>query len=284
MKKLGKGLDALISSGVESTDKTTGITTVKVDKIIPNRFQPRKEFDKQKLQELSNSLKESGIIQPIIVTKKDETQYELIAGERRLEASKLAGFEDIPVIIRSVSPRQQLQFAIIENVQREDLNAVEEAKAYQQLNGEFELTHTQIAEIVGKDRATISNLIRLLNLEDDIQQLVLNKVLTPGHARTILQVKEPLRKDFAELIIKEKLSVRKAEQAAKRIKETGSVAKQRPKPEKKTDFSKYEKKLSGYWKTKISITGKKSSGKISLYYNSEKEFAKLLNMLEGKDE
>ncbi|NQT64558.1 MAG: ParB/RepB/Spo0J family partition protein, partial [FCB group bacterium] len=121
MNRLGKGLEALISSVPESTDKSTGITTIKTDQIKPNRYQPRKLFNSEKLQELANSLKENGIIQPIIVTTKDEGEYELIAGERRLEASKLAGFSEVPVIIRSVSPKEQLQFALIENVQREDL-------------------------------------------------------------------------------------------------------------------------------------------------------------------
>ena len=125
MTKLGKGLEALISAVPESTDISTGITTIKTDQIKPNRYQPRKQFNNEKLQELANSLKENGIIQPIIVTTKDEGEYELIAGERRLEASKLAGFNEIPVIIRSVSPKEQLQFAIIENVQREDLTAIE---------------------------------------------------------------------------------------------------------------------------------------------------------------
>ncbi len=282
MNKLGRGLSALINSGVESTDKTTGITTVKIDQIIPNKYQPRKKIDPQKLQELSNSLRESGIIQPIIVTKKNETQYELIAGERRLEASKIAGFENIPVIIRSVSPKQQLQLAIIENVQREDLNSMEEAKAYQQLNKDFELTHIQIAKIVGKDRATVSNLIRLLNLDDEIQQLILDKILTTGHARAILQIDKSLHHKFAEFIIEKKLSVRKTEQAAKQIKKIGYIAKQ--KQVEKIDFSDYEKQLSNYLKIKTSITGKKSNGKISLYYDSEEKFLKLFYILKGKND
>ena len=177
MTRLGKGLEALISSGPESIDKTTGITTIDVDHIKPNRFQPRKKFKPEKLQELANSLKENGIIQPIIVTKRDESQFELVAGQRRLEAAKLAGFDEIPVIIRSVSLKEQLQFAIIENVQREDLTAIEEAQAYQQLNTEFDLTHAQISDIVGKDRATITNLIRLLKLNDDIQNMILDEKL-----------------------------------------------------------------------------------------------------------
>ncbi|MFC1898614.1 ParB/RepB/Spo0J family partition protein, partial [Candidatus Cloacimonadota bacterium] len=219
MTRLGKGLEALINSGPESIDRTTGITTVKVDMIFPNRYQPRKYFDQKKLQELANSLKENGIIQPIIVTKKDDTNYELVAGERRLEAAKLAGFNDIPVIIRSISLKEQLQFSIIENVQREDLSPIEEANAYQRLNEEFNLTHAQISDIVGKDRATITNIIRLLKLPDSIQQMILNEQLSPGHARAILQVAEKDQENFANMIINNIYSVRKAEQEAKLIKE-----------------------------------------------------------------
>ena len=282
MTRLGKGLEALINSGPESTDKTTGITTIKIDHIKPNRFQPRKIFNEKKLQELANSLKENGIIQPIIVTKRDDSQYELVAGERRLEASRLAGYDEIPVIIRSVSPKEQLLFSIIENVQREDLTAIEEAKAYQQLNEDFELTHAQISEIVGKDRVTITNLIRLLKLNENIQQLILNDKLSPGHARAILQVDEDLQEEFASLILRNILSVRKAELEAKRIKETGAVSKQKTTSPVIPEFKDYEKKLKKLYKTKIKISGKNDKGRISFYYNSEEGLENLLNLLEKK--
>lgn len=282
MTRLGKGLEALINSGPESIDKTTGITTIKIDHIKPNRFQPRKIFNEKKLQELANSLKENGIIQPIIVTKRDDSQYELVAGERRLEASRLAGYDEIPVIIRSVSPKEQLLFSIIENVQREDLTAIEEAKAYQQLNEDFELTHAQISEIVGKDRVTITNLIRLLKLSENIQQLILNDKLSPGHARAILQVDEDLQEEFASLILRNILSVRKAELEAKRIKETGTVSKQKTTSPVIPEFKDYENKLRKLYKTKVKISGKNDNGRISFYYNSEKGLENLLNLLEKK--
>ncbi|MBN1327303.1 MAG: ParB/RepB/Spo0J family partition protein [Candidatus Cloacimonetes bacterium] len=284
MTRLGRGLEALIRTGPESIDKTTGITTIKIEHIIPNRFQPRKRFDQEKLQELANSLKENGIIQPIIVTKRDDTQYEIIAGERRFEASKLAGFYEIPVIIRSVSPKEQLQFAIIENVQREDLNAIEEAKAYQQLHDEFELTHSQISDIVGKDRATISNFIRLLKLTEPIQLLILEGKLSPGHARAILQIDENYQEDFAKQIIKEEFSVRKAEIEARKIKQHGF------KPSSKTEsfktspdvFSDYEYRLMERFKTKIKISEKNQKGKISIYYSNRREFYALIKELESE--
>ena len=281
MTRLGKGLEALISSVPESTDKSTGITTIKTDQIKPNRYQPRKLFNSEKLQELANSLKENGIIQPIIVTTKDEGEYELIAGERRLEASKLAGFSEIPVIIRSVSPKEQLQFAIIENVQREDLTAIEEAKAYQQLNEEFKLTHAQISEIVGKDRATITNFIRLLKLSDNVQQMILNDQISSGHARTILQVDEELRDKFSQLILKNKLSVRKAEEEAKRIKETGSVSPSKKKKEiiEIPELREFEKSLKQKFNSKVKISDNNYKGKISFYYSSQDELNKLLEKL-----
>jgi len=281
MNRLGKGLEALISSVPESTDKSTGITTIKTDQIKPNRYQPRKLFNSEKLQELANSLKENGIIQPIIVTTKDEGEYELIAGERRLEASKLAGFSEVPVIIRSVSPKEQLQFAIIENVQREDLTAIEEAKAYQQLNEEFKLTHAQISEIVGKDRATITNFIRLLKLSEDVQQMILNDQISSGHARAILQVDEELRDKFSQLILKNKLSVRKAEEEAKRIKETGSVSISKKKKEviKMPEFKEFEKNLKQKFNSKVKISDNNYKGKVSFYYSSKDEFYKLLEKL-----
>lgn len=282
MSKLGRGLEALINSGPESVDKTTGITTVKLEYIKPNRFQPRKTFNREKLEELAKSLKENGLIQPIIVTKKATTEYELIAGERRLEAAKLANFDEIPVIIRSVSPKEQLQFAIIENVQREDLNAIEEALAYRQLSEEFGMTHSQIAEIVGKERVTISNSIRILKLSSKIQKMILEKKLSSGHARAILQVKKELQEQFAEYIIKNGLSVRKAETEAKRIMETDALA-LNSKKEKEISFPEiadYEKKLKDIFKAKIKISHQNNKGKIIFYYRSAEEFNKLLEKLE----
>ncbi len=278
MKRLGKGLEALIDTGPESIDKTTGITTIKVDMIAPNRYQPRKKFDPEKLKELADSLKESGIIQPIIVTKKDETKYELIAGERRLEASKLAGLEEVPVIIRSVSAKEQLQFAIIENVQREDLNAIEEAQAYAKLSEEFGLKHAQIAELVGKDRVTITNLIRLLKLAPEVQDMLLQNKLTSGHARAILQVDKNLQRDFAEHIQQENLSVRKAEMEAKQIKEDGEIFKKSTK-KRIAFFEKTEKDLTGKLKIKVKISGNEKTGKISLHFKSKQEFENLIELL-----
>jgi ParB family chromosome partitioning protein len=280
MTKLGRGLEALIGSVPENQDQIMGVTTLRISEIVPNRFQPRRTFDKDKLQELADSLKENGIIQPIIVTKRDDSLYELIAGERRLEASKLAGFREVPVIVRSVTPKEQLQFAIIENVQREDLNAIEIAKAYQQLNEDFHLTHAQISEIVGKDRATISNFIRLLKLNDRIQDMILSNFLSSGHARAILQVDEDLQEEFAELIVKNKYSVRKAESEAKKIKLRGTVSIHRTVIIKRDQLLDYENRLAKKYKTKVTIKENKRNGKITLYFNSEEELNRIIGELD----
>lgn len=279
MTKLGRGLDALISTIPESTDVSTGITTLRLNQIKPNRYQPRKVFDKVKLQELSNSLKENGIIQPIIVTLRDEGGYELVAGERRLEASKLAGFDEIPVIVRSLSNKEQLQFAIIENVQREDLNALEEARAYRRLNDEFDLTHSQISEIVGKERTTISNFIRLLKLKPAVQEMILNSSISSGHARAILQVDETLQEKFAKEITKHKLSVRKAEERAKKINTIGWDSDKPKSNLKKKVFVDEAKALQAKLGVAVSISGDEQKGKLTLKYNSEGELKNILKHL-----
>ena len=284
MTKLGRGLDALINSGPEKVDDTTGITTVDVSFIKPNRYQPRRFFDPLKLQELSNSLKENGIIQPIIVTKKASSEYELIAGERRLEAAKLANLKEVPVIIRSISPREQLQYAIIENIQRENLNPIEEAQAYLQLHEEFHLTHQQISDVVGKERTTVSNFIRLVKLSPTIQHYILTEKLTSGHARAILQIPEKWQEKFAAYIIENQLSVRKTEAEAKRIKQEGWEQKKHTSGKLDQVFHEQEKMLKQRYHVKVRIASKNNKGKISFYFSSDEEKERLLNLLQNAHE
>ncbi|MCF7911797.1 MAG: ParB/RepB/Spo0J family partition protein [Candidatus Cloacimonetes bacterium] len=285
-ESLGKGLDALFSSGPESTDRTTGITTLKIDSIIPNRYQPRKFFDVEKLAELAESMKVNGILQPVIVTKNADSQYELVAGERRLEAAKLADISEIPVIIRSITPQEQLQFAIIENIQREDLNAIEEAKAYQQLSEEFGLTHTQISEVVGKERTTVSNLIRLLKLDDKIQIMIMEGKITSGHARAILQVPPDNQQEFASLIYKKQMSVRMAEEYARKLVAKNGVEKPK-KTLRSEDFTRiksWEKQLHNEYSCRVNITKKNDKGRISFFFNSQQEMEKILESLKNSNE
>ena len=212
---LGRGLSALIPDIEKEQNPQWGITTLPVNSIKPNHYQPRKTFDPEKLAELTDSIRENGIIQPIIVTKTSSSEYELVAGERRLEAAKQAGLEKVPVVIRSVSEKEQLQLALIENIQREDLNPIEEAIAYNTLVEDFSLTHSQISEIVGKDRATVTNSLRLLKLPEEVKQMLVSGELNSGQARTVLSVSPNLQNSFAEYIIKYNLTVRQAEEKAK---------------------------------------------------------------------
>jgi len=274
--ELGRGLDSLISKLPESTNSETGITTVKIEYIHPNKLQPRKLFDRDKLQELANSIKENGIIQPIIVTKSiDQDGYELVAGERRLEASKLAGFDEIPVIVRSISPKEKLLYAIIENVQREDLNAIEEALAYSQLINDFNMSQAQVAEMMGKDRSTITNTIRMLKLTPQVQKLLLNNDISAGHCRAVLQVPKSQQLPFAEKIIKDNLSVRKAEELAQSW--TGKTTKKKPASQRRKDI---EELLKHQFNLKIKVEEKNGKGKIVIQYKNEDELNRLLQSLE----
>lgn len=277
--ELGRGLDSLISKLPEQTSSETGITTVKIDFIHPNKYQPRKLFDRVKLEELANSIKENGIIQPIIVTKSvDQEGYELIAGERRLEACKIAGYDEIPVIIRSVSPKEQLLYSIIENVQREDLNAIEEALAYKQLIEEFAMSQTEVAEMMGKDRSTITNTLRLLKLVPLVQKMLLESEITAGHCRAILQVPEAEQLDFAKKVVADKLSVRKAEELA----QNWNIS---PKKRERTFVRRkeIESALTAQLDLKIKVEERNGKGKVVIQYSNEEELNKLLSALKKSD-
>ncbi len=278
--RLGRGLEALIHDIDEQEHPDTGITTVPIGRILPNRYQPRKNFDMDKLKELAESIKENGIIQPIIVTKTADSEYELIAGERRLEAAKLAGLANVPVIVRSVSQKEQLQLAIIENIQRENLNAIEESHAYQQLITDFQMTHVQISEIMGKDRTTITNALRLLKLSDQIQHMIVTGQLSSGHARAILTVEQEYQFTFAEYIISKALSVRQAEEQSKNFPER-AISKAN-KPAKNLMIASLEKQLSSHlnFNTKIKDNGNK--GKVIIEYKNKTEFDTLISKLNNK--
>jgi ParB family chromosome partitioning protein len=278
--RLGRGLEALIRDIDEQQLPNAGITTVPINRVLPNRYQPRKRFDTSKLQELAASIKENGIIQPIIVTKTEDSEYELIAGERRLEAAKLAGLTEVPVIVRCVSPKEQLQLAIIENIQREDLNAIEEAVAYQQLITDFQMTHSQISEIMSKDRTTITNALRLLKLDSVIQNLIIEGKLSSGHARAILSVEPDYQFAFAEYIIDKGLSVRMAEEKAKDFPELKLP--QASKAPKSLQLVTIEKQLSQQLSFKTKIIEHNNKGKVVIEYKSKAEFESLISKLSQK--
>jgi len=280
MSRLGRGLNSLIKDIEKPTDGLPA--NVPIEQIRPNRYQPRRHFDPDRLAELAQSIKDSGLIQPIIVSKLNDTEYELIAGERRLQACKLAGLTSIPVFIKNVSDREQLLLAIIENVQRENLTPLEEANAYQRLLDEFSLTHTEISQIIGKDRTTITNTLRLQKLPPTIQEMIANKRLTPGHARAILSVDPALQEGFANELVEMGHSVRKAEELADGY--NAQVKKEKP-----TKYQKlYDKQLLKQIETDIGTAldahvkireRKNAAGEIVISFASKEELDELVGRM-----
>ena len=274
---LGRGLSALIPDREEKPDTRANLGTLPIERIRNNPRQPRKHFDPDSLAELAESIKANGIIQPLIVTKSEGSDYELIAGERRLQAARLAGLDRVPVVIRSVSQREQLQLAIVENIQREDLDPIEEANAYQALAEDFELTHQQIAQIVSKDRATVTNSIRLLKLVPEVQDLISEGVLSAGHARAVLSVEQEYQPLFARYIVQYRLTVRQAEDKAK------TFAQSQAKPAHTADNSAFlrgfEKDLNSLLGLRARVRERGGKGKITLEYANLEELARFKDLI-----
>jgi ParB family transcriptional regulator, chromosome partitioning protein len=278
--KLGRGLEALIPSDKNEGANIAGITTISIDRIHPNPYQPRINFDDEKLNELANSIAESGMIQPIIVTKKDDLDYELIAGERRLTAAKIAGFSEVPVIIRCVSPQEQLQFALIENIQRENLNPVEESLAYKQLQDQFDLTHQEIAKLVGKDRVTVTNSVRLLKLADEVRERIMNSEISAGHGRVLLQLEKKDQLHIASLIAKHKYSVRETERLVKReLNSKEQPAENEVIAEDKKFLIKLSESFSKHYKIPVTVSKKSKGGAISFRYKNREELKSIVERL-----
>jgi ParB family transcriptional regulator, chromosome partitioning protein len=275
-QRLGKGLEALIPKSLLTSGKT--ITNLPINQIVPNPFQPRLAFNEEALQQLSDSIRQHGLAQPIVV-RRVGNQYELIAGERRFRATILAGLETIPAIIKNVSDRESLQLALIENLQREDLNAIEEAKGYVRLADEFTLTHQELAEVFGKSRSAVTNTLRLLQLPAVIQQAVSDGVITEGHARTILSLPtEAQQLDAFEVICSNNLNVREVEAYVGKLKKSKSAAKKvlQALPSALQDW---EKAFSDQYETTVRIKGKPTRGKIEITYTSAKQLEQLASVL-----
>ena len=275
---LGKGLGALIpdlSALDDKEKKALGISEIELDKIIPNDYQPRKFFDDEKLKELAASIKEQGVIQPIIVHKAGGG-YQLIAGERRWRASRLAGLKTIPALVKEATKRELLEMALIENIQREDLNPLEAAEAYKRLQDEFKLTQEDLARRVGKERSTITNFLRLLGLPKEIKHDLSSGALSMGHAKALLsldRVRDQLQ--AAASIVKKGLSVREAEALAHGLKNPPKEKKTRPNNELKSVEEKLRKSLG----TKVSITSKSKGGRIVIEYYSSEELDRILEKI-----
>ncbi len=269
-KGLGKGLGALIAS--EANDDNTGIIEIRINEIEPNSDQPRKYFDDDKLVQLSDSIKQHGVIQPIIV-KKHNNIYTIIAGERRWRAAKLAGLTKVPVLVKEYTDKQVMEIALIENLQREDLNPIEEADAYQRLIDEYHLTQEQISESLGKSRPAIANTLRLLNLPNSIKKFVISGDLSSGHARCLIVLSDEAKQQVAaNYIIDNKLSVRETEKYIKKLMEDA------PKKVNKTnpDIIDIENKLKNILGTKVKLLAKNNKGKITIEYFSNDELDRII--------
>ena len=269
-KGLGKGLGALIAS--EANDDNTGIIEIRINELEPNSDQPRKYFDDDKLVQLSDSIKQHGVIQPIIV-KKHNNIYTIIAGERRWRAAKLAGLTKVPVLVKEYTDKQVMEIALIENLQREDLNPIEEADAYQRLIDEYHLTQEQISESLGKSRPAIANTLRLLNLPNSIKKFVISGDLSSGHARCLIVLSDEAKQQVAaNYIIDNKLSVRETEKYIKKLMEDA------PKKVNKTnpDIIDIENKLKNILGTKVKLLAKNNKGKITIEYFSNDELDRII--------
>lgn len=286
-KALGKGLQALIPdikanieaamSSKADAEKAESVVYLDISEIKPGRYQPRSDFNHEKMQELASSIKEKGVVQPVLA-RKTESGYELIAGERRLRAVKSLGIKKIPAIVKEADDIDAMELGLIENIQREDLNPIEEAKAYQRLNKEFGFSHEEIAQAVGKDRTAVTNTLRLLNLPMKIQQFVLDDVLTMGHARALLSVSDPHRQmKICQKIIRRGLSVREAEQLV------------RPyiPPERRTSVYKMvdphikaaEEELQQKLGTKVKIHHGKKRGRVIIEYFSTDDLERIIDII-----
>jgi ParB family chromosome partitioning protein len=278
LKGLGRGLDALLSgNGDQRADDA--LSELAVGLLKPGRFQPRTRMDPQSIAELADSIKAQGLIQPILVRPVDGGKYEIIAGERRWRASQLAGLTQVPVVIRAVPDQAALAMALIENIQREDLNPLEEAAGIQRLVDEFDMTHEIAAQAVGRSRSAVTNLLRLLNLSKAVQDLLMQGKLEMGHARALLAVNGSRQAELAHQIISRNLSVRETEQLVGQV-ETTSRKTPRRQPRKDRDLQALEEELSELLGTMVTVkTGRSGRGKLTIDYASLDQLDNVLQKL-----
>lgn len=283
---LGRGLDALLALDEVQTGGSSSICEIPLSKIVANPNQPRREFDEEALNELARSIKEIGIIQPITLRCLDEEHYQIISGERRFRASQIAGLESIPSYVRTADDENVMEMALIENIQREDLNAVEIALAYQHLLDEYSLTQERLSERVGKKRATIANYLRLLKLPAAVQMGLRDKLIDMGHARALIALSDAkLQVKLYNEIVKEGYSVRKVEEIVKELTQplaqdgaANGIQKQQLLP---SEYKILKQQLSKFFQTKVQLTcSPKGSGKISISFKNEEELERIMGMLD----
>ena len=281
-KALGKGLGSLMGTAEAETAALEPDSNLKISQIVPNKDQPRKLFKEAELSELSDSIKQNGILQPLLVRKKG-TKYEIIAGERRYQAAKLAGLEEVPVIIKDISDAEVFKLALIENLQRADLSPLEEARGYKQLIKERSLTQDEVAKLVSKSRSAVTNTLRLLDLPEEVQQFVEDGLITAGHARAILAVPSPEgRVKLAQKVVDEKLSVRQTENLAPlfSVNEETVVRKREPLP---PSFKRAARTLRVALDTNVKVKNVRGKNKLEIEFADDEQLAHLVNLLSGMD-
>ncbi|WP_417549311.1 ParB/RepB/Spo0J family partition protein [Methylophaga sp.] len=278
---LGRGLDALLGDvNQDENSLNDSLQHFPLDMIQPGKYQPRMDMSQESLEELADSIRSQGLVQPIVVRPIDGGHYEIIAGERRWRASKLAGLESVPVLIKDVSDRNAIAMALIENIQRENLNPMEEANALHRLREEFELTHQQTAEAVGKSRATITNLLRLRNLNDDVKKLLENCDLEMGHARTLLALEGESQSEAALQIVEKGLSVRETEQLIRRLLKPSSTDKQEIAEPSLEEINEIEQRIADKLGNGFSIKHRANGkGKLVFDYANVDELKRLIKQI-----
>ncbi len=291
-KGLGKGLDSLITNKVErpvevtagvNVENADGAVLMNINKVEPNREQPRKKFDEDALLELSESIKQFGVLQPLLVTKRDD-YYEIIAGERRWRAAKLAGVKEVPVIIKKLTEQEIMIISLLENIQREDLNPIEEAQGYKRLIEEFNLKQDEVAEQVSKSRTAVTNAMRLLKLNEKVQQMLIDEMLTTGHARALLAIEDQDKQyEVAQRIFDEKLSVRDTEKLVKNVqneKPDALVSTEKIDPQLRAIYNDLEEQMKTLLGTKVYINPKdEKKGKIEIDYYSQDELDRIIDLI-----
>ena len=284
---LGKGLNALIpedtvilepKKGKDKNDDN-GYSLIDINLIKSNESQPRKSFDEEKIMELAESIKSNGIIQPLIL-RKDKDEYIIVAGERRWRAAKYIGIKEIPSVIMDLTEKQILEISLIENIQREDLNSIEEAIAYKKLISDFDLTQEQLSKRIGKSRVAITNTMRLLNLSEDVQQYIIEGVISEGHGRALLAITDSkLQCELAQNVVDDKLSVRELEFLIRKLKTKSEPSKSKAKKETNPYYKEVIEKLENYFGTKVNVTNKNNKGKIEIEYYSEEDLQRILEII-----
>ncbi|WP_244834149.1 ParB/RepB/Spo0J family partition protein [Clostridium sp. BJN0001] len=284
MKKkmaLGKGLSALIPDDPQKGNSNDSKLCISINKIKGDVKQPRKAFDLEKIAELAESIKTHGILQPLILRQDKDGMYIIVAGERRWRAAKLAKLEEVPAVIMNIDEKDILEISLIENIQRQDLNPIEEAEAYKKLINDFKLTQEELSKRIGKSRTAITNTIRLVNLDDRVKQYLIEGILTEGHGRVLLSLSDKdLQYKIAQQIIDEKLSVRDTEKFIKKIIDNKKSDKENKDNEQFNPYYKDVKnRLQDYFGTKVNILKKKNKGKIEIEYYSEDDLQRILDII-----